>query len=133
MAALKHRKDTEIPPLEWAAALIGLALVCGAIGTMVWLGLTRGSAPPDVSVQVEAVTALADGYVVTIRALNTGATTAADVTVEGELRNASGVAETSTMSFKYLAPQSEKRGGLFFSKDPRKFELTVRPKGYETP
>ena len=133
MAAAKKPRDTGIPPLEWAAATIGLALVCGVLGVMVWLGVTRGETPAEVSVRVETVTPAAGGYVVTIRAVNTGGTTAADVTVEGELRGGGGVAETSTMSFKYLAPHSERRGGLFFEKDPRQFKLELRAKGYEAP
>jgi uncharacterized protein (TIGR02588 family) len=133
MAASRHTRAAGIPPLEWAAATVGLVLVCGALGVMVWLGLARGDTPADVSVRVDAVTALAKGYVVTIRAVNRGGITAADVTVEGELRSATGVAETSTMSFKYLAPHSERRGGLYFEKDPRQFELKLKPKGYETP
>ena len=124
---------TGIPPLEWAAALLGLALVCATLAVMVWLGVTRGQTPARIAVQVETISAAGKSYVVTIRAVNSGGTTAADVTVEGELRGASGIVETSTMSFKYLAPHSERRGGLYFENDPRKFELTLRPKGYETP
>ena len=133
MASVRKPRDPAIPPLEWAAAAVGLALVCGVLGVMLWLGVTRDERPPEVSVRTEAVTPAAGGYVVTIRAVNTGDTTAADVTVEGELRGAGGVAETSTMSFKYLAPHSERRGGLFFEKDPRRFKLELRAKGYETP
>ena len=133
MAAAKKPSATAIPPLEWAAAAVGFALVCGVLGVMVWLGLTRGDAPAEVSVRAEVVAPAAGGYVVTIRAINTGGTTAADVMVEGELRGAGGVAETSTMTFKYLAPHSERRGGLFFEKDPRQFKLELRAKGYESP
>jgi uncharacterized protein (TIGR02588 family) len=133
MAAARKARDPAIPPLEWAAAAFGLALVCSVLGTMLWLGVTRGEGPAEVSVRTEAVAPAARGYVVTIRAVNTGDTTAADVTVEGELRGAGGIAETSTMSFKYLAPHSERRGGLFFEKDPRQFKLELRAKGYETP
>ena len=133
MAAAKKLRETAIPPLEWAAAAVGLTLVCGVLGVMLWLGVTRGETPAEVSVRTEAIAPAAGGYVVTIRAVNTGGATAADVTVEGELRGAGGVAETSTMSFKYLAPHSERRGGLFFEKDPRQFKLELRAKGYETP
>ena len=69
-----------------------LVLVGGVLGVMLWLGVTRGESPAEVSVRIEAIAPAADGYVVTLRAVNTGDTTAADVTVEGELRGASGVA-----------------------------------------
>ena len=133
MATSRQSQGNAIPPLEWAAALLGCVLVCGALAVMLWLGLARGDTPPAIAVRVEGVAPAADGYVVTIRAVNTGGTTAADVGVEGELRGGPGAAETSSMTFKYLAPHSERRGGLFFEKDPRRFELKLRAKGYETP
>ena len=133
MALSRHARGVDIPLLEWIAAAIGLALVCGAIVTMAWLGITRGDAPPAISLRVEAVSGSAKGYVVTIRALNSGGTTAAGVTVEGELRRGAVIVETSTMTFSYLPPDSERRGGLFFEKDPRALELTLKAKGYETP
>jgi uncharacterized protein (TIGR02588 family) len=119
--------------MEWVAASVGLALVCTAIAYLTYQGLTRGASPPDVSVEAEAIVQLRDGYVVTIRAMNRGDTTAADVSVEGRLESASGVAETSEMTFQYLPPNSERKGGMFFAKDPRQFTLKLRPKGYETP
>lgn len=132
-ASRQPRGGAGIPPLEWAAALVGCVLVGGALAMMVWLGISRGDVPPDIAVRVETVAPVSGGYRVTIRAENTGGTTAADVAVEGELRSASGVAETSSMSFKYLAPNSVRRGGLFFEKDPRNFDLKLRAKGYEAP
>ena len=122
-----------IPLLEWVAASVGLALVCATIGTMVYLGLTRGSLPPDVSVEAEAITRIRNGYAVTIRAVNRGETTAADVKIDGVLESPSGIAETSEMSLRYLPPNSERKGGMFFVKDPRQFTLRLTPKGYETP
>src|SRR5688572_24530448 len=87
------RGGPDIPLMEWVAAFVGLALVSATIACMIYQGLTRGSSPPDVSVQAEAIVQLRDGYVVKIRAVNRGDTTAADVKVEGRLESASGVAE----------------------------------------
>jgi uncharacterized protein (TIGR02588 family) len=119
--------------MEWIAAFLGLACVSATLAFMTYQGITRGSSPPDVSVQAEAVVQVGDGYVVKIRAVNRGDTTAADVKVEGRLESASDVAETSEMTFQYLPPNSERKGGLFFAKDPRRFTVKLRPKGYETP
>ena len=129
----RPRGGPDIPLMEWVAASIGLALVSATIACMIYQGLTRGSSPPDVSVQAEAIVQLRDGYVVTIRAMNRGDTTAADIKVEGRLESSSGVAETSEMTFQYLPPNSERKGGMFFAKDPRQFTLKLAPKGYETP
>src|SRR5688572_19307896 len=115
--ATHPRGGPGIPLREWAAAFVGLALVSASIVCLTYQGLTRGSSPPDVSVQAEAIVQLRDGYVVKIRAVNRGDTTAADVKVEGRLESASGVAEASEMSFQYLPPNSERKGGMFFEKD----------------
>ena len=119
--------------MEWAAAAIGVALVTSTLVFLMWLGFTRGDSPPDVSLHVDSIVPMREGYVVTLRAVNSGDTTAADVTVEGRLAGASGIAETAEMTFRYLPPRSERRGGLFFSRDPRQLEVKLKAKGYETP
>jgi len=123
----------DIPFTEWAAAIVGLVLVCGAIAFLLYKGVARDGVPPNISVEPESVVQVTGGYLVTIRAVNRGDFTAAAVTVEGALHGASGVAETSDMTFQFLPPNSQRKGGLFFEKNPRDFELKLRPKGYEVP
>jgi len=122
-----------IPPLEWAVAALGLALVLAVAVFLAVQGYADRRSPPDISLRAESVVELRNGYLVSVHALNTGGKTAGDVTVEGVLANASGVAETSQMSFQYLPPNSPRTGGLFFTRDPRQFALTLRPMGYEAP
>jgi len=129
----RRKIEPDIPRIEWLVAFVGLSLVLGTAIFIAYAGYTRGSSPPDISIAVEAVVELRQGYVVKIRAENRGDTTAANVTVEGELKSASGIAETSEATFQYLPPKSERRGGLFFTNDPRRYELDLKPKGYETP
>ena len=129
----RRKIDSDIPRIEWLVAFVGLALVVGTALFIAYTGYTRGSSPPDISIAVEAIVELRQGYVVKIRAANRGDTTAANVTVEGELKGASGIAETSAATFQYLPPDSERRGGLYFTNDPRRHELTLKPKGYEAP
>jgi len=129
----RRKIEPDIPRIEWLVAFVGLSLVLGTAIFIAYAGYTRGSSPPDISIAVEAVVELRQGYVVKIRAENRGDTTAANVTVEGELKSASGIAETSEATFQYLPPKSERRGGLFFTNDPRRYELALKPKGYETP
>ena len=44
-----------------------------------------------------------------------------------------GTIETSDTTLDYLPGRSEREGGLFFSRDPRGFDLRLRPKGYMKP
>lgn len=126
-------KVSEIPPLEWAVAAIGLALVVATAVLLVVQGYSNGGSPPDIALRVESISKLNNGYVATVKAMNVGGAAAADVRVEGELVGASGVAEKSEMSFQYLPPHSEREGGIFFTKDPRQFEVRLTAKGYESP
>ena len=50
-----------------------------------------------------------------------------------ELVGPAGVVETSEMSFKFLPPRSPRKGGLYFSRDPRQFSLRLTALGYEAP
>ena len=46
----------------------------------------------------------------------------------------SGISEIRLALFlDYLPPHSKRRGGLFFTRDPRQFELQARAFGYEEP
>jgi uncharacterized protein (TIGR02588 family) len=119
--------------LEWLASGLGLVLSVGAIGYVVWEGLQRTGLPPVVTVHVERTVETAAGYVVEIRAANQGDTTAAMVEVEGELKRNGETVETGGVTFDYLPGQSERKGGLFFKRDPRLHTLQVRAKGFVRP
>ena len=122
-----------IPLLEWVFAGIGLVLVLGAAIFITWHGFTRGSSPPDIMLRAESVAERRNHYVVTIRATNLGATTAKGLKVEGELKRGEEVVESSEMTFDYVPPDSARKGGLMFMKDPRQYELRLTAKGYEVP
>ena len=123
----------EIPPLEWIAAGVGFALICATLAFLVYRGWSAHTAPPDIIIKAEKVVPVSRGYVVEISATNRGPRTAADVKIEGELKSGDSVEETAETTFTYLPSNSHRRGGLFFSKDPRRHELTLRPKGFVTP
>lgn len=132
-ASDSSKNAPDIPPLEWICAVIGFALVAATIGFVAWKGLAGNGSPPQLSFQVKTIVEVPNGYLVEVRALNTGEETAADVKVEGELRGPSGSVETSETSFKYLPPRSARSGGIYFTHDPRTLEMTIRAKGYEAP
>jgi uncharacterized protein (TIGR02588 family) len=65
--------------------------------------------------------------------VNEGGQTAEGVDIEGELRTGIEPVERSRTTIDYLPPRSEKKAGLFFTRDPRQFDLQVRSLGYEEP
>jgi uncharacterized protein (TIGR02588 family) len=133
----KSRKDQEkldeAPLWMWAIGLLGALLVFGSIGFALYEAAAGDSSPPNVTVEVQSITPVQNGYLVEFRALNEGGRTAAGLTVEGELWNEAAVIETSDTTIEYLPSHSQRTGGLFFTQDPRQYELKLSPKGYETP
>jgi uncharacterized protein (TIGR02588 family) len=122
-----------VPLLEWIVAAIGVVLVGGAIGYLVYHSMTRGQTPPDIRVAAERVLELDHGYVVQFRVLNEGGSAAAQVTIEGELVGPDGTVERAEAVLDYLPPRSDRAGGLLFTSDPRRGELRLRATGYAKP
>jgi uncharacterized protein (TIGR02588 family) len=124
---------TEIPVLEWLLGSIGALMVAGAIGFLAWSGMVQGDAPPDIRVEVEQVLQQRNGWLVMVRAFNEGGSAAAEVTVGGELTASDGTVETAELRLDFLPSRSDRRGGLFFTRDPKSQALKVRVLGYAEP
>jgi uncharacterized protein (TIGR02588 family) len=122
------------PALEWIASGIGLALAVGTPGFIGREGTQRlQDEPPAIEVRVERIVSHAAGYTVEIRARNLHERTAAEVEIEGTLRDGDREIATSRMTLAYVPGRSERGGGLFFEVDPRAYSLQVRALGYEQP
>lgn len=119
--------------LEWIVGLIGLVLVAGAIGYMLYQAVTAEDSPPNITVVVDSIVPTSDGYLVTFHVFNSGEATAAELIVEGELQLNGERVESSTATIDYVPSLSERRGGLYFTRDPQQLELHLRAKGYEQP
>jgi uncharacterized protein (TIGR02588 family) len=123
----------DAPPWMWGIGLLGLALVLGSIAFALYEAAAGDSTPPDVSVRVDSIHPTRNGYLVEFRAVNEGGSTAEGLTVEGELKDGAESVETSNTTIEYVPSHSERGGGLFFTSDPRRYELRLRAKGYEKP
>lgn len=117
----------------WGIALLGLVLLLGSIVFMLYEAITGDTSPPDVAVRLESVEDAGSGFLVMFRAINDGGSTAAGVTIEGTLMNGTEEVETSNTTIEYLPSHSERKGGLFFTLDPRQYELELRATGFEEP
>ncbi len=116
------------PLLEWVASVIGLLLILG-VTAVIARDAFNGSADmaPDVSVSATRVRPSGSGFLVEFEARNASPVTAAQLTVEGRLPDG----ETSTATIDYVPGRSVRRGGLFFSAEPRGVRL--RALGYQDP
>jgi len=119
--------------LEAIAAAVGAVLALCTLGVIVWDGVRDRDRPALVTLTAEAIHAHEAGFVVEIVAFNSGDETAADLLVEGTLRQGEQVVETSEATFDYVPIRSERRGALVFSQDPRRFVLELKTKGYIEP
>lgn len=129
----KKRHDP-IPPLEWAAAGLGL-LVALLLVAILGREAVAGRDDPPVPVlvaEVERAVATASGYVIEVRVRNLSNQTAAAVQVEGKIK-AGLEEETSSATIDYVPGRSQATGGIIFSTDPRGGPLELRVTGYEIP
>ena len=129
--ARKHHDP--VPPLEWAAAAIGLlvALVLVAIVAREAL-VAREDSVPVLTATAERVVATASAHVVEVRVDNASSQAAAAVQIEGTMGEGDNE-ETSIATIDYVPGHSEAKGGLIFSRDPRGGRFELRVTGYEIP
>lgn len=125
--------EARVPPFEWAVALLGVLFVGGSVAFMIWQALQEPPPPPDITVEEETISAVQSGYLVQYVARNRGGETASSLRLDGELRERGEVVERSEAILDFLPGMSQRRGGLFFQRDPRVHELQLRASGYESP
>ena len=127
------RATSDIPLLEWIIGGVGFLLITSVIAFLLYHAITGIDSPPDVNVSIVSIQQNRSGYLVRVKARNDGGSTAEGVVIEGELKKGSQVLERSETTVDYSPPGSEKEFGLFFTRDPRQFELQIRALGYENP
>lgn len=128
-----QNKKQDTPILEWITAIIGLILVIGAIGFVLYNAFNTKNLPPDLIVVKENIKQVKTGYLVEFKVKNAGNQTASSVVIEGSLVQNGKPIETDEITLDYVPSDSERKGGLYFSKNPDAFELELRAKGYEEP
>ena len=108
-------------------------LVVGSAGSILYKAIIGDSSAPAIVTQVDSVVPQRHGFLVQISVLNSGGSVAAGLVVEAALKNESATLETSTITMGYVPSGSRRKAGLYFTKDPRRFDLQVRAKGFEQP
>jgi len=119
--------------LGWIAAGLGALVVAGTLGLLGWSALTDAGEPPEIAFEVGAPIARGEAWLAPFVAVNRGDRTAAAVKVVGELTQGGEVVETSEADLDYVAARSRREGGLWFSRDPARFEFKLRATGYAAP
>ena len=134
MARNAKKAAAREPLLEWISAGIGLVLTLG-IMTVIGREALRGEThePPAIEVVMTGIHRAGVGFIVEVKAINRSGGTAAVVEVEGVLKDGETEVETAGLTFDYVPGHAERRGGLFFTEDPHRHQLELRPLGYQRP
>lgn len=122
------------PPFwEWVAAALGLVLVLACLGYLVLQAMAGPPSPPDPKIDVVAVHAQDGRFLVELRVTNRGKSTAEALKVAGELREGDAVVEQADTEFQFVPGESSREGGLFFTRDPRRFALRLQAVSFQAP
>jgi uncharacterized protein (TIGR02588 family) len=123
----------DIPRSEWAAAGISVVIVLAALASLLYEAVRGHGSPPEFDISVVTVEPKRGGYLVRIRVVNTGASAAAQLVIEGKVTSPGGETESSQITLDYVPAQSERLAGLFFSSEPDRARLKIRALGYQDP
>lgn len=123
-----------IPLLEWVSAGIGVAITLAMFGLLTLEGIReRADIPPLMEAKATGVYASGGAYIVEVLVRNSARKTGAGVQLEGTLKDGEKEVETSSATLSYVPGESQRRAGIVFRRDPRKYGLEVNVKGYERP
>ena len=126
-------KKAETSPWEWVVAAASTLVVAGMIGFMLYEGIAKPSTPAAITVRAAAPERAGGGWRVEVTARNDGRSTAAALRVAGELMEGDSTVESSEVTIDYVPAGSKRRAVLWFSRDPARYRLDVRPTGPDEP
>jgi len=128
-----RRVPAGVPLLEWTCGVAGASV---ALLFLVVLGvesLTRAETPPLLAVGITGRRPAGEAVAVTIRVVNLGGTTAAEVGVEGIAAGPDGVPLRSEIRFDFVPRGSQREGALLFPPGTDTSAVRVRALGYRAP
>jgi uncharacterized protein (TIGR02588 family) len=134
MRSLRQR-FVEMPFWESAIGVLGVVLVLSVIGFLLF-EQGQASQPPNLWVYSERTIVLENGYLVQIQTYNSGGQTAAEVVVEGSLKQSpedNEPIDSAQITLDFVPPDSSRAGGLIFRENPDDYVLDLRVKGYVKP
>lgn len=123
----------EPPFWERVVAFLGLLLVLGSLGYLLYQGIWGSHTPPDIVVEPHGILDSGEDYLVRFKARNLGGKTAAEVKITGTLSRNGRQIEQREVTIDYVPAGSEQQGGFFFNSDPRQSQLEFRVSGYREP
>jgi uncharacterized protein (TIGR02588 family) len=119
--------------LEWSVFAVGLLLVAGVIGYLVYDAATLGDAPPSMVVRLGAPEQRSNMYAIPVAVTNQGDQTAEGVVVEVLLERGE-EQEQAQFEIAFVPRRSTRTGWVVFRTDPRGADqITGHVLGFEAP
>jgi len=128
-----NNSSRNISPTEWIIGILGMLIFLFSFGYILYNAVTVNKTPPKIKISIDSVVAMENNYVTKITVQNYGASTAEGLVIQGEITSGGIALETSRTTFDYVPEKSKRKGGMIFTKDPRKYTLSIRALGYEEP
>ncbi len=122
-----------IPAIEWLVAAVGAVCVVGALALLLHRWATTDGSPPDIVLEVGAISHGSGGWRVEVLATNLGGRTAEDVQITGSLEVVGAPTEESQAAIGYLPVRSTREVVLVFESDPNAGGLEVSVRGFSLP
>lgn len=119
--------------LEWLVFALGLVLVAGAVGYLVYDGATLGDSPPSIELVLGTPEQKPHAFIVPVTLINHGDETAEGVEVEVTLEQAGAPSERGHFTIAFLPRRARREAWVAFQTDPRGGQLKPRVLGYEKP
>lgn len=122
--------------LEWAVFGIGLVLVLGTIGVLLWDTARSGDDPPDLTVELgppQRRHRSNQGWAVPVTVRNRGGETAVGVRIKVVLELPGGSREEAELDVAFVPRGSQRQGWIHFLHPPASGRLVGWVAGYEQP
>lgn len=123
-----ERKSDAIPTPEWVVAGIGLALVCVALGFLLYKAFFLDNGVPSLSFSVDRIVDQDGGSLVLAKVFNRGGKTVTDLHILGTAG-----ADSHEVEIDFLPARSSRTFGMFFPSVPKEAEIRFSPGGYQEP
>lgn len=132
MSAAQSADRRPTPLAERILGAVSAAVIVVLMGYLVARAVANDGTPPDIVVELRGVTQVGTAWLVEVEATNLGSSPATDLEIEGEMPGPGG-SERRSIVLEYVPAKSSRRGGLYFSGDPRTRPLTLRAVGFRAP
>lgn len=119
--------------LEWLVFGLGLLLVLGTVGFLVWDAVQGAGSPPDLSVVLGHPEPRAGSWAVPVAVRNHGGETAEGAHVVVTLELPGGEKEEAELDVAFVPRGSQRQGWVHFLHPPETGRMTGRVSGYEQP